>query len=209
MSIMEGEWGSVWRRMVEVGRSALETNGFEFASPPLVSRATVWDIQKGQNVSKIAVRTSQDRWLGFNPSGDGWKTLDDVDEVLAVTVDHVKKPEKFEVYLFTADEVRRRLNKNKAARMRKGHKGLDKYGNWIAFDRKDHVDSPTGVGSGIAELRPPIAVVPIDPEPYDPADRGGVIASGTVGNLLEEFTDRLATELGVPRDQVHLQLTIG
>jgi hypothetical protein len=92
--------------------------------------------------------------------------------------DDPKRPQRFEVFLFPADEVRSRFVAAYAARSEANHNLPDDRGMWISLDRRDG-DSPSNVGSGIIEHFPTIASMAVGDT--DAALSGSTPASASAG----------------------------
>ena len=155
--------GSQWRLLVSAGKRALENEGYALSRVPGRGLANVWTAERGGKKQIASIRTTRDRWFAFPPleGGSRWKTLDDADLVVVAAVDSPESPAKVEVYLFPADEVRRRFNAAYAARRKAGRAVRDNFGMWVALDPYEHGVS-TDVGSGLAIAYEPIAVYSID-----------------------------------------------
>src|SRR5690606_31424042 len=115
-----GETAS-WRLMVRAAIEGAKRQGYTMKRQPGRGLSNTYDMTK-DGVTKIAgLRTTRDRWIAFPPleGGKRWKTLDDADLVLVSAVDDRLNPQSVDVYLFPADEVRRRFDASYQARIDK------------------------------------------------------------------------------------------
>ncbi|MEE8203873.1 MAG: hypothetical protein V3R74_08985 [Alphaproteobacteria bacterium] len=212
------------REMLDHTGKGLDKAGYQWQRMPKTGRKRVWALEKDGKTTKAAVRTSQDRWFAFPRKGDGWKTLDQVgaDAVVVAAVDDPDRPKNIEVYVFPADEVRRRFNENYQARGEAGHAIVTThqghFGMWIALDRQP-AGSAASVGSGLAQDYPAVAVVPIAgagdagsaEHPVVPdRPRGAIMPrTTTIAEVIGEARRRIAEISGMPFDKVSLELRIG
>ena len=105
--------------------------------------------------------------------GDQWKTLDEVDAVIVASVNSKEEPETVEVFIFPADEVRKRFGEAYAARKQAGRVIRDNYGMWVALHYPERISrsAPNAIGSGIADEHKPIAVYSIEKLLAENSDR--------------------------------------
>src|SRR5438874_284259 len=110
------------KRLVEIGMQTLEKEGWTVTREKL-GKSSVRRISKDGDRKLVSIRTTQDTWLAFppKPNGKGWFTLDDVDVVLAVSVDPTSKREAW-VHWLPADEMRERYDLAYKARKDAGRK---------------------------------------------------------------------------------------
>ncbi len=217
-----------WRLMVDAAVKGAEADGYRLERKPGRGLSNTWTIAKDGTSQVAALRTSRDRWLAFPPldKGKRWKTLDDVDLVLAAVADDYQNPQMVEVYLFPADEVRKRFDAAYAARIAAGNVVRDDFGMWVNVDPDDR-RVPVAVGAGLAKPYPPIARFSIDelveaPAAADEArtkDVGaqsvddhdvGVAksASATVADVLRQTREQIARITGVATGAIKLDLKI-
>ena len=209
-----------WRLMVGAALRGAEEKGFKLARRPGRGLSNTWELTKGGKTQVASVRTTRDRWFAFPPLSGGtrWKTLDDVELVLVSAVDNRDNPQFVDVYLFPADEVRRRFNASYAARIAAEHTVRDNYGMWVMLDKGD-TTVPTQVGSGLAADYPAIARFSLDelvetnsemareveaatPEATDE------IEPATVGEVLSWARSQIARLSGVSTESIKLDLRI-
>lgn len=208
-----------WRLMVGTGKSALEGAGFSMAKIPGRGLSNVWSIEKDGKKQTACIRTTRDRWIAFPPLAKAtkWKTLDEVDLVVVATVDSKDDPQEILVYIFPADDVRKRFNANVAARVSAGQPPRDNFGMWVALD-PDQRGLPASVGSGIVDKYKPIAEYSLrsllvtstaEGEPATSEDEpDNNPQPATVAEVMAEARERVASLLGVRPDAVKLDLKV-
>jgi hypothetical protein len=212
------------REMLDYAGQGLEMAGIQWQRLPKTARKRVWELEKEGKTTKAAVRTTQDRWFAFPRKDDGWKTLDEVgaDVVVVAAVDNPDRPKNIEVYVFPADEVRRRFDESYNAHAEAGHAIVTThrghFGMWIALDRQP-AGSAASVGSGLADDYPPVAVVPIASaasaealgQPVAPSRplAASRPRAATIAEVIDEARRRIAEISGMPLDKVSLELRIG
>ena len=218
--------GAGRRLMVGAAIKAVEQQGYSLKRQPGRGLTAVYDALKGPNKSVQSIRTTRDRWFAF-PSlqnGKAWKTLDNCDLVTVAAVDSVENPQAVNVYLFPADEVRRRFDASYAARTKAGHNVKNDWGMWVMLDKGD--DSVTSqVGHSLAVDYPAIATFTLDeleagievaPEAEaivetaaDEEEAEPAIPLNTVAEVLAFAQERIAALTGMPVEGVKLDLKMG
>ncbi|MFZ1962569.1 MAG: hypothetical protein WAU78_03725 [Roseiarcus sp.] len=155
-----------WHLMVEAAKQGAKSQGYALERLPGRGLSNIWTITKDGKKQRAAIRTTRDRWIAFPPLAKGtkWKTLDEVDVVIVASVDSKEDPENIEVFIFPADEVRKRFDAAYAARKQTGHVIRENFGMWVALDypKRTPRDAPIAVGSGIADKHKRIAVYSIE-----------------------------------------------
>lgn len=152
-----------WQFLVEAAKRGVEAQGFELERVPGRGLSNVWNLKRDGAVQPASIRTTRDRWFAFPPlaNGNRWKTLDEVDLVVVAAVDSKDSPKNIEVYIFPAEEVRKRFKSAHKARSEAGLAVRDDFGMWVGLDA-DVRGIPASVGSGIVDQHPPVAVYPIE-----------------------------------------------
>ena len=219
-----GETAS-WRLMVSAAVEGAKKSGYSLKRQPGRGLSNTWEVSKGDDTRVASVRTTRDRWIAFPPLDDGkrWKTLDDVDLVLVSAVDDHHNPQNVDVYLFPADEVRKRFDASYAARVANGHTVRNDYGMWVKLDVGDP-EVPTQVGSGLAKDYPAIARFSLDElegeitvatekaveEVTVEAEEASAEqpALATVGDVLAWARSEIARLSGMASDSIKLDLKI-
>lgn len=216
-----------WRLMVSAAVEGAKQLGYELKRQPGRGLSNTYEVTKDGKSSVASVRTTRDRWIAFPPleGGTRWKTLSDVELVLVSAVDDPVNPQNVDVYLFPADEVRKRFDASYAARIANGHTVRDNYGMWVKLDAGDP-EVPSQVGAGLAVDYPRIARFTLDeleasPTPQiveevpaalqEEASReevGGPTLS-TVAEVLTFARERIAELTRMPADSIKLDLKMG
>lgn len=150
-------------RLLQIGVEALEKNGWEVKKTPGYG-SSVRKITKGGKSMLVSIRTTQDQWIAFPRTDDGlgWRTLDDMDAVVAVSVDDRENPKYGQVHMIPGDEMRDRFNRAYAARKQAGHSLPVGRGIWVSLYREDVADPPTQVGAGAGVKHPALAKLPLE-----------------------------------------------
>lgn len=219
---------AAWHLMVGAALEGARQQGYALKKQPGRGLSNTYELTKDGKTQTASIRTTRDRWVAFPPLDDGkrWKTLDDVDLVLVAAVDDRLNPQNVDVYLFPADEVKKRFDASYAARIENGHTVRNNYGMWVMLDKGDDAVI-SQVGHGIAEEYPCIANFSIDelegtvskdvrkmadetaPEPEEaiPADAGPPL--NTVADVLAFAREKIAVLTGMPGDTIKLDLKMG
>jgi hypothetical protein len=152
-----------WRLMVEAAKRGAKAQGYELERVPGRGLSNIWKISKDGKTQLAAIRTTRDRWIAFGRLAKEakWKTLNDVDTVIVASVDSKEEPENVEVFIFPADEVRKRFDASYAARVNAGIVMRNEFAIWVNLDL-DKRNVPVAVGSGIIEKYKPVAIFSIE-----------------------------------------------
>jgi len=221
-----GETAS-WRLMVSAALEGAKAAGYTMKRQPGRGLSNTYEMTKDGKTLIGSVRTTRDRAIAFPPLDQGtrWKTLSDADIVLVSAVDDRLNPQNIDVYLFPADEVRKRFNASYVARIENGHSVPDNYGMWIPLDKADD-GVISQVGHSLAVDYPAIARFTIDeleataggeskqmaaeagPEVED-VEAHAAPALTTVADVLAFARERIATLTGMPADAIKLDLKMG
>lgn len=211
-----------WRLLVDAAKQAAEAEGYTLARIPGRGLSNVWNMEKSGKTQSAAIRTTRDRWIAFPPLDDGkkWKTLDDVDLVLVAAVDSRENPQKIEVYIFPAKEVRQHFDAAYAARVKASHVIRNNYGMWVGLD-PDNRAIASSVGSGIVAKHKPIASYSIEdlmsavsPAPKDKEEmeaealRPETLQPATIAEVMAWARERVAELAGVRVEAVKLDLKL-
>ncbi len=197
------------RRLFEIGFETLQAQGWKVERVPGLGKASVRRITRGDKSLLVSIRTTQDRWIAFPPKegGKGWITLDEVDVVLAVSVDDNAPPKVAEVHWFDATDMRARFDRAAKARRDAGYQE-PKYrrGVWLPLYIADD-GRPSYVGGGAAIGKEPLAIVPLDVNvsmatASRPDDADGPQSDQPL--TIAEAKRRLALSLGVAEANVKI-----
>jgi hypothetical protein len=196
-------------RLFEIGIEALKAQGWAVDRVPGLGKSSVRRIKKDSEEKLVAIRTTQDRWIAFPRTGDdsGWLTLDDVDAVVAVSVDDKEQPKFALVHLFEQTDIKTRFDRAYAARLAAGRSIPIGRGVWLSLYDRESVDVATLVGAGAGLASPPIARAPLKREEFGIES----IASPTLTTdeaplTIAEAKRRLARTFGV--DPSSIKITV-
>ena len=218
---------AAWKLMVSAAIEGAKRVGYTLERRPGRGLSNTYNVTKDGKTQSASVRTTRDRWIAFPPLNDGarWKTLDDVELVLVSAVDDRLNPQNVDVYLFPADEVRKRFNASYAARTKQGHVVRNDYGMWVTLDKGDD-QVPSQVGHSLALDYPAIAHFTLDeleagvepetkhladeaaPEPEETVSED-VLPLTTVIEVLNFARTKIAALTGMPANAIKLDLKMG
>jgi hypothetical protein len=208
---------SMKTQLFNIAVDALEKAGWKVERVQGSGKSSVRRITKGAVSKTVSIRTTQDTWIAFPRIGNdkGWRTLDEVDAVVPVSVDDRHNPKFAKVHLIDGDEMRDRFDRAYAARMKAGHKIPIGRGVWVSLYLPEAQDPVSHVGAGAGLKYPPLATVPLTPEHIaameetsgaDEADVGAVEESEEAPLSIAEAKRRLAKTLGV--DPANIKITV-
>lgn len=198
--------------LFQIGIETLQKEGWIVTKAKL-GKSSVRRIAKGGESKLVSIRTTQDQWIAFPPKtkGKGWITLDDVDVVLAVSVDANEPPREALVHWLPGDEMRQRFDLALKARKEADRVQPDRRGVWIPlYEREDASENVSYVGGGAGLDHPPIARVPMNGEGSTPpsigsdglADDDG--REDEIGLTIGQAKRRLSLSLGVPESSIKI-----
>jgi hypothetical protein len=209
-----------WKLMVSAATRGAAGTGCTLERVKGRGLSNVWNVTRDGKTYKASIRTTRDRWYAFVPLANGkkWKTLDDVDLVIVAAVDSPESPENIEVYVFPADEVRKRFRAAHAARVKNGWTPRDDFGFWVGLD-KDPRDVAASVGTGIVDHYKPVATYSIEAllsEKSEPmpgsgdneAIRESEAKLATISEVMAWARERVAKIAGVGINAVKLELKV-
>lgn len=196
---------------------ALEDDGWKVSRVLRGGKASLRLITKGGKSHKVSIRTSQDTWIAFprKSDGKGWVTLDDVDYVIAASVDDRHNPTQARVHMVPGDDARARFERAYDARKKAGHTLPVGRGIWLSLydtDAKEpvgHVGAGMGIDYGtlavldLAKGGLPVATELADEE-NDVADDDQDAVAVEAPLTIAEAKRRLATALGVPESAIKI-----
>jgi hypothetical protein len=146
--------------LIRAALTALDQQGWQVARV----KGRIRRITKNGKSLLAAIRTSQDTWIAFPRTRDGkkWKTLSDVEVVVAASVDDPSNPKIALVHMFAAKELLERFDRAYAARQAAGHTIQKGRGVWVSLYHDEATEPVYRVGAGIGIVHPPIAHIPLD-----------------------------------------------
>ncbi|OAM79650.1 hypothetical protein [Devosia elaeis] len=202
--------------LFKIAVEALESDGWRVERVPGSGKSSVRRITRGQESKVVSIRTTQDTWIAFpRLDGDtGWRTLDEVDAVVPVSVDDRDNPRFAKVHLVDGDEMRDRFNRAYDARKKAGHSIPVGRGVWVSLYLEDAIDPPTHVGAGAGLKHKPIATVALSPDmlsSVDEQDDDSQASAPSSGNVdgeapltIAEAKRRLAQTFGVSEASIKI-----
>lgn len=207
------------RGLFHLGERALEAEGWKISRVPRGGKSSLREITRGKDKKRVSIRTSQDTWIAFprQIGGKGWVTLDEVDFVVAVSVNDRLNPTEARVHMIPGAEVRDRFNRAYAARDAAGHAQPDGRGIWLSLYDPETPGGPVAhVGGGMGIDYQPLQVHDLTKGPLQgdhAAAEAGVTPSAPAlsqdpdGPLtIPEAKRRLAQSLGVPENAIRISV---
>lgn len=200
------------KQLFQIGIETLQNEGWTVTKEKL-GKSSVRRITKGGESKLVSIRTTQDQWIAFPPKtkGRGWITLDDVDVVLAVSVDANIPPREALVHWLPGDEMRQRFDLALKARKEANRVQPDRRGVWIPlYEREDASENVSYVGGGAGLDHLPIARVPMNngestPPPNGSADLADDDEREEESALtIGQAKRRLSLSLGVPESSIKI-----
>jgi hypothetical protein len=201
---------------------ALEADGWTVSRVPRGGKASLRRITRGRETHKVSIRTSQDAWIAFPRTSDGagWVTLDEVDFVVAASVDEKHNPTVARVHMIPGDDARSRFNRAYAARKKAKHTLPAGRGVWLSLYDEEAADPVTHVGAGMGIAHPAIAELDLIRNSLPPSgdvadgveevDEDDLAASAPptaeMPLTIPEAKRRLAAALGVPESAVKITI---
>lgn len=205
----------------------LKKQGWTVSRVPRGGKASLRLITKGDKSHKVSIRTSQDTWIAFprKTGSEGWVTLDDVDYVIAASVNDRHSPTEARVHMIPGDEVRARFDRAYKARKAADFVIQDGRGIWLSLYDEDASEPITRVGAGLGLDYKPLAVLDLIKSALPP---GSGKADGEVADddeddaedgspafgasekalplTIAEAKRRLAETLGVPESAIKITI---
>jgi hypothetical protein len=202
----------------------LEKEGWTVSRVPRGGKASLRLITRGKDSHKVSIRTSQDTWIAFprdRTGKDGWVTLDDVDFVIAASVNDKVNPTEARIHMIPGDEARDRFNRAYQARKAAQHSIPAGRGIWVSLYDKDAPDPVSHVGAGAGLAHKAIGVLDltkfslpsgvVDGDADDEVEDDGPVAAAAPGGSeaplsIPEAKRRLAATLGVPESAIKISI---
>lgn len=198
------EKGRIKKRLFEIGIQTLEEKGYKVSRIPKIGKSSVRKITKDGKSQVVSIRTSQDQCIAFPRLKDdsGWKTLDDVDMVVAVSVDDKDQPRNALVHFLDGDDMRDRFNRTYKARIDNGRSIPLGRGVWLYLYVPESDEKPDYVGAGAGLVNKAVAEVPLN---ASRATHPPVTGSSDSEKLtIAEAKRRLAVSLGVEESSIKI-----
>ena len=202
------------------GVQALEQQGWRVARVARAGKASLRMISKGSQSHQVAIRTSQDTCIAFPRRSDdkGWVTLDDVDYIIAVSVDDRHTPKKARVHMIPGSEARARFDRAYAAKKKADYSVPLGRGIWLSLYDREKEEPVTLVGAGMGLDYKAIATFdltkiprPSGDEPDEDLDDeanedGGRPRTSEPTLTIPEAKRLLALSLGVPESAIKISI---
>lgn len=206
---------SMKTHLFNIAVESLEKTGWKVERVQGSGKSSVRRITKGAQSKIVSIRTTQDTWIAFPriEEDKGWRTLDEVDAGVPVSVDDRINPKFAKVHIIDGDEVRDRFNRAYAARKKAGHTIPIGRGVWVSLYLPESNDPVSHVGAGAGLKFPAIATVPLTPELIsaieqssgpDEVEAHSVEVSEEAPLSIAEAKRRLAKTLGVSPENVKI-----
>jgi hypothetical protein len=195
----------------------LEGQGWKVERVTGAGKSSLRRITKQGGSKTVTIRTTQNTWIAFprNKKNDGWGTLEEVDFVIATSVDNPENPKLACVHMIPGDDMRSRFDRAFAARKKADYALPLGRGIWISL-YEDEANSPvTHVGAGAGNAYPPLGSVSLsklsassDEVDDEDGEDISVASDAAEGPLtIAEAKRRLALTFGVGVDQVSITIT--
>lgn len=176
------------KELFRIGIEATEKHLGKTERIPRIGKSSVRLATKGNKRYQVAIRTTQDGWIGFQRNGKGWNTLSGMDWVVIVSVDDRHNPKMARVHLIPGDEMRDRFDRAYAARIAAGHKIPNRQPMWISVYDEDKNEPISLVGAGVGLAHPAIAEVPLQ--------------LGTTRELMHKETEHAALDTALSFEKI-------
>ncbi len=201
----------IQKQLLNIAVQSLENIGWKVERVRRGGKPSIRRITKDGQSKIISIRTSRNTQIAFQPInlGTGWKTLDEVDAVVAVSVDDKTNPKFAKVHFIDGNEMRDRFNRAYAAKKKAGHAIPDDQGIWLSLYHPETNNPITCVGAGAGLKFPPIATVPLIDEIISALRQAN--STEEVHNSIEESPlsiseakRRLAKTLGINPENIKI-----
>lgn len=201
------------KRLFDIGLETLKAQGYAIEKVPGSGKSSMRRIVKGRESMKVAIRTSQDRWLSFPrlPENGDWRTLSEVDLVVAVSVNDRENPTHGVVHFLEQADVLARFNRAYEARLEAGRNDPGDHGVWISLYDEERDDPVSFVGAGAARgkqemARVPLVLVQAGVAVADSSLTAGPAAADQRPLTIAQAKQGLALTFGV--DPSHIKITV-
>lgn len=193
------------KRLRGIAEQALQRQGWTVERVPGAG-TSVRRITKDGKSKVISIRTTQDTWIAFprTPDDKRWKTLSDVEAVVAASVDDPHNPQYAQIHMLDGDDLRKRFDRAYKARLSEGHTIPIGRGVWLSLYREEGNDPIQLVGAGAGNLEPMLDRVPLN-------GNAGVAAAPPLADesadeplTIAEAKRRLAKTLGVEPSSIKI-----
>ena len=200
----------------------LEAEGWTVSRIPRGGKASLRLITRGTEKHKVSIRTSQDTWVAFprKTKAAGWVTLDDVDFVVAVSVNDRHNPTKARVHMIPADDARAKFDRAYQARKAAGHTLPDGRGIWLSLYDQESSNPVSHVGAGMGLDYKPLATLDLTKSSLpnggkdaveeaaedEDGEDGEAVSDDNAPLNISEAKRRLAATFGVPETSIKITI---
>lgn len=155
-----------------------------------------------------SIRTTKDCWFAFHTinNGKNWKTLDDVDYVIASSCKNDGDISIVKVHMMPASEVRTEFDKNYAAKIKSGHTVSNDTPIWLSLYDNDDTNSPLYAGAGLGQKHKPLTITAIGTEKNTTEHFEEDETVEFEGISIQEAKRRLSIELNVPESSIKISI---
>lgn len=195
----------------------LSGKGYKVERVPGAGKSSLRRITKGSVSKLVTIRTTQDKWIAFprNKQDTAFTTLEEVDFVVAASVNDKHNPTRAQIHMLPGDEMRERFERNYEARKKSGYTIPKGRGIWVSLYEKDAKEPATRVAAGAGLKYPEIGNLPLVPvegttdeaDELDAAPEESVAPNVEQPLTIAEAKRRLAQSLGVPEKSITITIT--
>ncbi len=208
---------AIRRGLRAAAEAALKEQGYKVERVRGAGKSSLRRITKGGVDKLVSIRTTQDRWVAFprNEQDNGFTTLEEVDFVVAASVDDQHNPRFAKIHMLPGDEMRERFERAYLARKGAGYTLPSGRGVWVSLYEQEMSDPVNRVGAGaglkypaIAELRLIVTEGAVDEDDdveVDVSARAVIAAEPPL--TIADAKRRLAKSHGVPEENVTITIT--
>lgn len=195
-------------RLFQIGIEALKSHGYRVERVSGSGKSSVRRVIKDGTSQIVTIRTTQDQAIAFPRLDDdsGWRTLDEVDMVVAVSVDDKEDPKYGWVHFLDGDDMRDRFNRTYKARLDAGRSIPVGRGVWLGLYHRDTGDNVRFVGAGAGLDNERVASIPLDVDGSNSARKTNGGAGNEQGLTIAEAKRLLAISFGV--DVENIKITV-
>lgn len=196
--------------LFQIGLKALEKNGWAVQQTQDTEKPSLRCITKGGKKKWVVICTSQSTRIRFSRKHDdsGWKTLDDSEIVVAVSVDSREKPQFAQVHLINSDELQQRFDRAYKARLKSRKKVAKSWGSSIHLYKQDDENTLSHIGAGAGLDNPAIFKIPLNKKFADKITKNNHTEKVSQGITTTEAKQQLALKYGVKPKNVKITIEI-
>lgn len=155
----------LYKRLFQIAVKALKDDGWHVERIDGCGKASIRRISKDGDSKVVSIRTTESNRIVFSRAGGNnrWLTLDEVDAVVAVSVDSKDNPKFVKIHMLDGQDVRLRFDRAYEARMNAGQKiGIGSCVYILLY--VPEADKPVSLVGAGAGLETQAIIVPYTPE---------------------------------------------